>query len=251
MDVILERYISRHKGVTTHMGKRNEFEYLKKQDIKEQVFQQLLMKIEQGEWKPGERIPSENELTRMMGVSRITVREAIQKLAAINLVETFQGKGSFVKEVNANSYLKSMTPMLLMNNDDIRAVLEYRKIMEVGIIDLFMERATQKDIDYLKNNLNKMDYYCRKNNLNKYKEYDLDFHMRLYQMTDNPFIIKISNITKDVLNSAMGEALTEQGAREGVEFHAEIIKCLEERDVEKLKRITRELLDAVNDEIED
>ena len=73
------------------------FEYLKKQDIKEQVFQQLLSKIQSGEWKPGEKLPSENELTKAMGVSRITVREAIQKLVAINLVETYQGKGSFVK----------------------------------------------------------------------------------------------------------------------------------------------------------
>lgn len=233
------------------MQKGNGFEYLKKIDIKEQVFQQLLVKIEQGEWKSGEKLPSENELTKMMGVSRITVREAIQKLAAINLVETFQGKGTFVKEVNSNSYLKSMTPMLLMNNDDIRAVLEYRKLMEVGIIDIFMKKVTQKDIDYLKKNLKKMDYYSSKNNLEKYKEYDLDFHMRLYQMTDNPFIIKISNITKDVLNSAMGETLTDHGAREGVEFHAEIIKCLEEKDSDRLKKITRELLDAVDSGIKD
>ena len=73
------------------------FESLKKQDIKEQVFEQLLMKIEMGEWKPGEKPPSENELTKAMGVSRITIREAIQKLVAINVVETFQGKGTFVR----------------------------------------------------------------------------------------------------------------------------------------------------------
>ena len=84
------------------------FEYLKKQDIKEQVFQQLLSKIQSGEWKPGEKLPSENELTKAMGVSRITVREAIQKLVAINLVETYQGKGSFVKNVN------SITPTLTL-----------------------------------------------------------------------------------------------------------------------------------------
>ena len=51
------------------------FEYLKKQDIKEQVFQQLLSKIQSGEWKPGEKLPSENELTKAMGVSRITDRK--------------------------------------------------------------------------------------------------------------------------------------------------------------------------------
>lgn len=227
-----------------YMEKENEFVYLKKQDIKEQVFQQLLSKIERGEWKPGEKLPSENELTKMMGVSRISIREAIQRLVAINLVETYQGKGSFVKEVNSNSYLKSMTPMLLMNNDDICAVLEYRKIVEVGICDIIVEKATEKDIAILKKYLQKMDYYCEKN-LNKYKEYDLESHMKLYEMTHNPFIIKISNIIKDVLNSAIGGALTEPGAREGVEYHAKIIEYIEARDAEQLKKITKEMLDAV------
>lgn len=230
--------------------KNGDFEYLKKQDIKEQVFQQLLKKIEQGEWKPGDKIPSENQLTKMMGVSRITVREAIQKLVAINLLETHQGKGNFVKEVTSNSYLKSMTPMLLMNNDDLHSVLEYRKIMEVGIIDIFMEKVTLEDINYLKKDLDKMKYFCEKNNMNKYRQYDLDFHMKLYEMTDNPFIIKLSNITRDVLNSAMGETLTERGAEEGVTFHQKIIECLESKEGDKLKSITKELLDAVEYDIE-
>lgn len=55
------------------------FEYLKKQDIKEQVFQQLLSKIQSGEWKPGEKLPSENELTKAMGVSRITVKRSLSR----------------------------------------------------------------------------------------------------------------------------------------------------------------------------
>ncbi|KAI4440690.1 HTH-type transcriptional repressor NanR [Schaedlerella arabinosiphila] len=221
------------------------FESLKKQDIKEQVFEQLLMKIEMGEWKPGEKLPSENELTKAMGVSRITIREAIQKLVAINVVETFQGKGTFVKTVTSNSYLKSMTPMLFLNNDDIRAVLEYRKIIEVGIIDILIEKATEKDISILKKYLDKMSYYYNKKNLGKYKEYDLNFHMKLYEMTDNPFIIKISNIAKDVMNSAMSGTLTEQGAKDGLEYHGKIIECIENRNAEELKKITKSMLDAV------
>ena len=87
---------------------------LDKKEIRQQVFEQLLSQITTGKWKPGEKIPSENELTSIMGVSRISVREAIQKLAAMDLVETYRGKGTFVKEFTTNNYLKSLTPMLLM-----------------------------------------------------------------------------------------------------------------------------------------
>ena len=117
-----------------NLSTTKEFVNLHKKDIREQVFEQLLMKITMGEWKSGEKIPSENELSTAMGVSRISVLEAIQKLDAINLVETFRGKGTYVKEFSTNNYLKSMTPMLYLSKGDIKSVLEYRRILEIGII---------------------------------------------------------------------------------------------------------------------
>lgn len=227
-----------------------ELTNLHKKEIREQVFEQLLMKITMGEWKAGEKIPSENELTKAMGVSRISVREAIQKLVAINVVETFRGKGTYVKAFSANNYIKSMTPMLYLSYDDIKSVVEYRKILEIGIIDIFMKHVKQRDVEALRRHLEKMDYYCKKKNLNKYKEHDVAFHMKLYEMTDNPFIIKISNIARDVINSAIGGALSEKGAREGVEFHTKILECIEAEDAESLKNITAELFQKVEEDIE-
>ena len=75
-----------------------------------------------------------------------------------------------------------------------------------------------------------------------------EFHMKMYEITRNPFIIKISNITKDILNSALSFTVTKKGAEEGVEFHTQIIECIKARDAEKLRRITRESLKAIEDE---
>ncbi len=72
--------------------------------------------------------------------------------------------------------------------------------------------------------------------------------MKMYEITRNPFIIKISNITKDILNSALSFTVTQKGAEEGVEFHTQIIECIKARDAEKLRRITRESLKAIEDE---
>lgn len=232
------------------MKEINEIRNLQTKEVREQVFEQLVMKITMGDWKPGDKIPSENELASMMGVSRLSVREAIQKLSAINLVETLRGKGTYVKAFSSNSYIKSMTPMLYMNADDIYSVVQYRRILEVGIIDILMARIENKDIEYLKKALQKMIYYYDKNNLVKYKEYDLAFHMRMYEMTDNPFIIKISNIVRDIIGSAIGGALTEQGAKEGIEFHGQIIECIEANDAEHLKVITNQLFDEIESDVQ-
>ena len=205
---------------------------LDKKDIREQVFDQLLSQITTGKWKPGEKIPSENELTSIMGVSRISVREAIQKLAAMDLVETYRGKGTFVKEFTTNNYLKSLTPMLLMTPGDILFVVEYRRILEVGIIDLYTRNTTERDIVFLSRTLDKMKQYYR-TNLKKYTKYDLEFHMKLYEMTGNPFIIKISNLIYDILSAAMKEAVTERGAEEGIDFHSKMLEYIKTGDVPK------------------
>lgn len=221
---------------------------LDKIDIREQVFDQLLSQITTGKWKPGEKIPSENELTSIMGVSRISVREAIQKLAAMDLIETYRGKGSFVKEFTTNNYLKSLTPMLLMTPDDILFVVEYRRILEVGIIDLYTRNPTDKDIAFLEKTLEKMKQY-HKTNLKKYTKYDLEFHMKLYEMTGNPFIIKISNLIYDILSAAMKEAVTERGAEEGIEFHSAMLDYIKKGERQNLRQLTNELFDQIELEV--
>jgi DNA-binding FadR family transcriptional regulator len=66
-----------------------------------QVRQHLETAIERGDYKPGDRLPSERELTEIFGVSRVSVREAISSLEAVGLVEVRHGNGCFVTEPGA------------------------------------------------------------------------------------------------------------------------------------------------------
>lgn len=222
-------------------------ENLNQKDVREQVFEQLLKQITAGVWKAGDKLPSENEMALALGVSRISIREAIQKLTAIDLVETYRGKGSFVKAFTTNNYLKSLTPMLLMSKKEILCVVEYRRILEFGIIDLFMREIDPKDVQILRRCLDKMKQH--RNNLKKYAVYDLDFHLKLYEMTRNPFISKISNMISDIINTAMEGALSENGAEEGIEFHTQILQAIEDNDAARLKAITNSLFDQIELEV--
>lgn len=223
---------------------------LRNKDIREQVFEQLLGQITTGVWHPGDKIPSENELASILGVSRISVREAIRKLGALDLAETFQGKGTFVKEFTATNYLKSLTPMLLLSRNDVRYIIEYRKILDVGIIDLYLKNVKESDIARLQEALDGMVRH--RDNLAKYKAYDLRFHLILYEMTENPFILKVTNMIHDILDSSIGgAALTEKGAEEGIEYHSQILKCIRDRNKEGLEVVTRELFDLILQEMKE
>ncbi|MFW6029498.1 MAG: FadR/GntR family transcriptional regulator [Halanaerobiales bacterium] len=58
-----------------------------RENLSRQVFEQLKSQILRGKWKPKEKIPSENELVKILNVSRVTIREALQTLVTLGLLE--------------------------------------------------------------------------------------------------------------------------------------------------------------------
>ena len=69
-------------------------------------------KIESGEWEPGRQLPTEKELSTEFGVSRATVRQAMQLLEQMGLIERFQGRGTFVGRPKvANNLMMMFSPM--------------------------------------------------------------------------------------------------------------------------------------------
>ena len=122
---------------------------INRQFVSEQVYEQLKHQLLTGEWKPGDKIPSENELAAAFGVSRVTVRHALQKLTALGLIETRVGEGAFVKEIKPGIYMNNMYPLVYLGKDSVVEVMEFRTIIEVGAAGMAAERITDKDIEKL------------------------------------------------------------------------------------------------------
>src|SRR5689334_6961410 len=68
--------------------------------LTEQTLQQLIGWLKEGTFRPGSKLPSQNELVEQLGISRTGVREALQVMAALNLIEIRAGLGCFVKRVS-------------------------------------------------------------------------------------------------------------------------------------------------------
>ncbi len=99
-----------------------------------QIAQQLMEQIERGVYKPGERLPSENELASKYGVHRLTARHAIATLIEKNLVYQIQGRGTFVKE-------KKLDYSINFNTNFTQSLfklgyLPYRKVLSSKVISV-------------------------------------------------------------------------------------------------------------------
>ena len=89
-----------------------------------QIENQLKDQILTGKWKPGERLPSENELAEIFQVSRVSIRQALQALSAQGLIETRIGDGSFISQPSIGTFMQDVIPAVYLADDSLRAVLE-------------------------------------------------------------------------------------------------------------------------------
>lgn len=211
---------------------------LKRNNLSNQVFEQLKEEIITKRWPPGTKIPSENELTKMLGVSRVTIRGAIQRMAILGLLEIRQGEGTFVKELTPGIYMNSLIPLFYLDSPGTMEVLEYRKVMEVGSISLAVEKRTEEDLKKLEKSLEKMKMY--KHDISKFAEEDLNFHLAIAESTRNSIIIRINYIIIDLLKRSMSDIVQSLGTADGLYYHQEIITALKERDALKAQELMKE-----------
>lgn len=113
------------------------------------VVGQLVELIRVGALKPGDRLPSEAELSRRLEVGRSTVREALQTLAAKGLIEISVGRGSYVRDLDAGALVDGDVFYLLLAREALPLIQEARGLLETGLAALSAQRATPDDLALL------------------------------------------------------------------------------------------------------
>jgi GntR family transcriptional repressor for pyruvate dehydrogenase complex len=196
--------------------------------VKQQVFVQLRDGIVRGRWLAGARLPSEHELSAKLGCSRISIREAIQMLASLGLVQTRQGGGTFVSAYSGEVLLSPLLPMLALERTDLLSVLEYRRIMERGCAALAVERAGEAEIAELETAFAAMRASAQ--DLTAFAKADLEFHVALARATKNPVLVKVNSVIHDILSVSMEEIVRSLGTRDGLDYHRRILAALKARD---------------------
>lgn len=200
---------------------------IKKVNVSEEVFLHMKQLIIEKKWNPGDKIPSEAELGKSYGVSRITVRNALQKLVALELIETRLGDGSYVRKNGGASAMNSLVPTAYFETD-VEVILEFRREMESGTCAIAAEKATPEDIAALKEMLGVMDDL--QSDLEKLALADLEFHYKIAHISRNSLIIKTYEIISDIYTIHMKHIVAKMGGELGVYYHQKIVEAIEQHD---------------------
>ena len=206
--------------------------------LTDEVYETLLKKIESKEWKVGDQVPSESQICKMYGVSRVSARCAIHKLQAQNLIVTRPGKGSFVTSNYIGEDLISISVGRMdLSKDEYRYVTELRKAIEFTSVELMCERGTEEDFEALREALERMKESG--SDAARYVEADFAFHMALIRGSHNPLFETVMRGCK----SEIMRYFTEMAENSNGDFsrairnHTAIYEAARTRDADRVKRI--------------
>ncbi len=144
--------------------------------------------IRNGTISPGERLPTESEIMRILGVSRTVVREAISHAQAAGMVETRHGVGTFVLEpVPAHNL--GIDPGTVVTMRDVLAILELRISLETESAGLAALRRTDEQLQALRNALD--NFQLNAKNGGDTVAADVQFHLSIAQASANRYFYDI------------------------------------------------------------
>lgn len=222
---------------------------IQRQTITTQVIEHLLGMIKSGQVKPGDRLPTEKQLTEELSVSRTCVREAIKSLESLHLIRVRPKIGAIVLEPSATALINADQLSTSAHLQGTDTLIEFRKILELGLAALAAEKSTEEDWTRLRailaehENAVKIDRSTPEGDRRFYQDTsqaNVRFHKAIAEATRNPIAILVLEAISEPLakrsrqtNEMPGEA--ESGLRE----HWSIYRALRERNPEKARNAMR------------
>ncbi len=221
------------------------------------IVEQLVEHIQSGTLQPGDKLPSERQLIEMLGVGRSSVREALQGLVMMGLVEARPGQGTYVKS-NLHNFIPDLSKPDLSDNlqREMRLqLIEARRMIEVEIAGQAAARAKPQQLAQWRATFADYVLYIDDFGDPRYLAAHADFHLSLADMSQNPFNVMLLNAAIRAVPQTLRErefsfpkSIDLQELRDSqVKIHRDILEAVANGDVAGAKAALRAHMDFERD----
>jgi GntR family transcriptional repressor for pyruvate dehydrogenase complex len=229
------------------------FNNVKGKRVFERVVDEIKGAIESDKLKPGDKLPPEIELAKVLGVSRVTVREALRILELSGLILIKQGTkgGAFIKKTDAPQKLKEcLSDHLKLGNITIDQLAEARFWIESIVIDIVGQKARKKDFQLLRESIQRAEEFYRRGEEEKKTDENWNFHVILVKISGNYILIDTLRSINELMRYMMLKITTDRKITENAfKAHKEIVDLLEAGDFEKAKEVNKIHIQDLNNRL--
>jgi len=222
-----------------------EFEKVKEEKkIFIKVSEQILRSIIEGNYRIGDKLPSERELAERMDVSRNSIREALGTLQALNIVSSHAGSGTYIENLPDSKELEGLILPVIEESENPTVVFEARKVFEPGVVEKAISAFEERDFGVLHQILNEMSDLLNSEKYEEAYEANARFHLYITNAVENPIVKNtMSSLWKQTHNELLREAVINfwrENKEEAMKVHEELLDSMEGQDVKSAKKLVRD-----------
>ncbi|MGE5557304.1 MAG: FadR/GntR family transcriptional regulator [Bacillota bacterium] len=200
------------------------------------VVRLILLRMEEAlrnkELKPGDRLPSEPELVKSLGVGKSSVREAMKMLDAMGIVDIRQGNGTYVRKEPSVDAVNPLIFSLYLHEGTNQDLVDLRAMFEPAYTIMAMHRATAGDMREIEAAICIMEEKIVKGTQSA--EDDLLFHRAILKSTHNHYVIRIGEAILRFFKASI-EKPVHDNPDISIRDHKKIFQAFREKDEQKLR----------------
>lgn len=206
----------------TGQPKKLMMESVSRNTLSKQVIDSIVQLMVSGQLKAGDRLPPEMKLMEELEVSRPVLREALSSLETLGVITRKNREGTFLNS-KVGSYPFSV--MLALSHFNLRAIIEARMSLELGLVTMAAEKITDAQLEELKVTIDQI----ANSQDNDYGKYDKEFHRLIALSANNPVVEGMINsllLTHEEIDSRIKYREKELT----VKYHTAIYEALKNHD---------------------
>ncbi len=212
----------------------------------DKVVEIIFEKIKQGEFKPGEKLPGEIDLSTQLGISRPTIREALSYLIGLGIIERRDSGIQVASEPTAS--IQSRLSSLILVGLETKKLYEARRVLEVEIAGLAAQRASNDDIDELIKLNNRV--IEKLHDEVEYWNMDVDFHLEVAKIADNEILFSLYKVVLDLYKKIEKGILKQKKIIESTpENHWNLIEAMKNGNSVKAKEVVNTALEDAEEQM--
>jgi len=210
------------------------------------IFEELQQRIRQGDWLPGDRLPSITQLAKELQVGTGTIREALRSLQSIGLIKIEHGSGVYITGARPSTELSSHFQNL--GDGLLLALAETRRILEPELASLAAERGTDEELTEIEGLVRQMEEEDK--NGNDFAELDVLFHRQIAHAARNPILYQTMEGVSDLfLESRRAILLDPNALLRALRYHALIAEALRLRNAGQARLLMQGHMNSMLDEV--
>ena len=208
---------------------------ISRKKVADAVIEEIKRMIQSGELKEGQKLPNQNVFAAQLGVSRTSLREALNTLTRLGITEQRPGYGTVLRSRMPAIFVDHVNPPLISDKQATIELIEVRRFVETGTAELSVKNIKPDQIKEMDSLIQEMHRSLKEERIDDYIGFDLAFHYLIAKASHNRFLINIFITIRGFLEQYMRESFRVMPwmLARSLKFHQNIYQAIKNQNLSK------------------